>query len=183
VLVDIGGNRTMRINRAVSAIGLGVTLSLGSGIAVKAGQIAITSITDLGTLGGSTSYATGINGLGQVVGYSTNAGGVEQAFVYSGGSMSGLGTLGGSSSYATGIDNAGQIVGYSDTTGGSATRAFLYTPGSGMIDLGTLGGAANSAAYGINNAGQIVGFSYPGPGGTQGFLYAGGDHGERGYAE
>ena len=44
-------------------------------------------------------------------------------------------------------------------------RAFLYTPGSGMMDLGTLGGP-EGWANGINDAGQVVGVS-----GSHAFLY------------
>ncbi len=50
------------------------------------------SITDLGTLGGSYSYAYGINDSGQVVGGAATASGAQHAFLYSGGSMTDLGT-------------------------------------------------------------------------------------------
>jgi probable HAF family extracellular repeat protein len=46
-------------------------------------------------------------------------------------------------------------VGYSDTAAGPI-HAFLWEAGTGMQDLGTLGGAF-SVAYGINARGQIVG--------------------------
>lgn len=56
-------------------------------------------LTDLGTLGGSSSSAFGINDTGQVVGSSAIAGdAVQHAFLYSNGSMADLGTLGGANS-------------------------------------------------------------------------------------
>ncbi len=51
---------------------------------------------DLGTLGGLSSCAYGINDSGQVVGYATNAAGYSHAFLFTGsGPMQDLGTLGG----------------------------------------------------------------------------------------
>lgn len=38
--------------------------------------------------------------------------------------------------YANGVNDSGQIVG-STTDPGQNSRAFLYTPGSGVTDLGT----------------------------------------------
>jgi probable HAF family extracellular repeat protein len=68
-----------------------------------------------------------------------------------------LGTLGGDVSMATGMNNNGQVVGETaakDDIG----RAFLWRPGRGMQDLGTLGGERRtSVAKGINNKGQVVG--------------------------
>jgi probable HAF family extracellular repeat protein len=67
-------------------------------------------ITSLGTLGGATSGAAGINNLGQVVGNSTTAAGYTHAFLYTNGhGMTDLGTLGGTYSIATGVNNAGQV--------------------------------------------------------------------------
>jgi probable HAF family extracellular repeat protein len=78
----------------------------------------LASIIDLGTLGGSSSGANGINDSGQVVGWAYPAGnGAEHAFLYSGGAMSDLGTLGGTISGASGINDSGQVVGYAYLAG------------------------------------------------------------------
>ena len=59
------------------------------------------AMTDLGTLGGPSSYARSVSADGgTVVGYSTDAGGRQRAFSYQGGVMRDLGTLGGTTSYA-----------------------------------------------------------------------------------
>ena len=116
------------------------------------------AIQDLGTLGGSSSAAYGINDSGQVVGFSRTASGPHHAFLWTtDGGMQDLGTLGGSNSYAYGINDSGQVVGFSYTASGDY-HAFLWTADGGMQDIGTLGGS-NSDAYGINDSGQIVGFS------------------------
>jgi probable HAF family extracellular repeat protein len=89
------------------------------------GQVQYT-VTDLGTLGGSTSQATGINNLGQVVGNAAVSTGYYYAFLYSSGTMSDLGILGGGDSFADGINASGQVVGY----GWASTltdHAFLYS--------------------------------------------------------
>ncbi len=66
------------------------------------------------------------------------------------------------------INNLGDVVGCSDTqtvfgypcTGLVAGQhAFLWRPGKGMTDLGTLSGATVSAATGINDSGVIAGYS------------------------
>src|SRR5713101_7056208 len=60
-----------------------------------------------------------------------------------------LGALsGGDVSQATGINNSGRVVGWSSSPSG--LRAFLWSSGSGMLDLGTLSGDAESVANGIN---------------------------------
>ncbi len=118
---------------------------------------------DLGALGGgsNSSYARGINGAGQVVGYaSTIAHGPEHAFLYENGQMKDLGTLGddSNSSYANDINDSGQVVGTS-ATGIGSPHAFLYENGQ-MTDLNSLIPAGSGwlieSAQGINNDGQIV---------------------------
>jgi len=132
------------------------------------------AMSDLGTLGGATSQAAGINAAGLIVGSSALAGDKHtHAFLVSGGSMIDLGTLGGHDSAASAINTSGQIVGSSALAGDKHTHAFLVSGGS-MVDLGTLGGR-DSAANAINAAGQIVGSaSLAHDKITRAFLYAGG---------
>jgi probable HAF family extracellular repeat protein len=121
------------------------------------------TLIDLGTLGGSyiSSDANGINAEGEIVGESLTSSGIDQAFLWKDGVMTGLGTLGGTSSYAEGINDAGVVVGSSGTTAGRG-HAFYYDS-FGMHDLGTLGDGTdhtlNSWAFGINDSGQVVGAS------------------------
>jgi probable HAF family extracellular repeat protein len=85
---------------------------------------------DLGTLGGDSSAAYGINARGQVVGYSTTAGGPPHAFLWEARTgMHDLGTIGGFYSAAFGINARGQIVGFNTTAAGD-WHAVLWEPGS-----------------------------------------------------
>ena len=94
------------------------------------------------------------------------------AFLYSDGKMKSLGTLGGATSCAYDINAAGQVVGLAQNSHG-IVHAFLYTSGTGMKNLGTLGGpTAASWACGINAAGQVVGCSETADGRKHAFLYS-----------
>ena len=114
-------------------------------------------MVDLGTLGGSGSQAFGINGAGNVVGQSDDAGGNRHAFFYSSETMKDLGTLGGSESLAYGINSNSVIVGSANLAGDSNYHAFSYRQGV-MSDLGALEDGT-SVAYAINDAEMIVGYS------------------------
>ena len=67
-----------------------------------------------------------------------------------------LGTLGGSFSIAVAVTPDGQFG--SSTTASNETRAFSWTPETGMVDLGTLGGSFSGALAASNDA-TMVGIS------------------------
>jgi probable HAF family extracellular repeat protein len=132
-------------------------------LASTAGAAAM--IYDLGTLGGTSSYAYAINYSGQVVGASTTPGdAVTHAFLYtgtpgSGGAMADLGVGDNSQAYA--INASGQVTGYSQQLPGG----FLYTATTG----GDGGGVAQklfqpvAVGFGINDSGQVAGYGPPTP--------------------
>jgi len=124
------------------------------------------TVLDLGTLGGEfvQTHVTGINNLGQVVGWSSDAGkNTFRAFrtgpnAKINPATDDLGGAGGYRSHAYAINNLGQVAG----TAGIGAGAFRTAPNAKINaatdDLGTLGGRASSA-FGINDSGQVVGDS------------------------
>jgi len=131
-------------------------------------QAQLYNITDLGTLGGPTSTAWGLNNHGQIVGWSDTTNGQSHGFVWSSGQMRDLGTFGGTNSYAHGINEHGFVVG-SAANSNNVSRAFLYDT-TNMLDLGTLGGNL-SVAKAIDSRNRIVGESVDTAGNVPGFLY------------
>jgi probable HAF family extracellular repeat protein len=129
------------------------------------------SVTDLGTFGGPTSIAYGINSAGQVVGAADTPDGTHHAFLYQRGRMRDLGTLGGANSLAAAINDAGEVDGIAETASGPG-HAFLYRHHR-MQDLGTLGGLG-SGSTGVNAFGEVAGGSNTADGHGHPFLYSGG---------
>lgn len=85
------------------------------------------------------------------------------ALLWQNGTATDLGNLGGTGHFfgieAEFLNNSGQVVGWSDTKGDTNFHAFLWTKGTGMQDLGTVGTDVNSLAIGINDSGVVVGAS------------------------
>ena len=129
----------------------------GSNPKAEAAVYADGKVKLLGTLGGSFSYALGINNSGEVVGWSYLSGDMtlHAARFSTMRAPRDLGTLGGSTSTAHAVNNRGTIVGAADLPGDKETHAARFTH-RGVVDLGTLGGS-NSSADALNNFGQAVG--------------------------
>jgi len=113
--------------------------------------------------GAADSRAFGINSTSMIVGDAFPVGPMEprsHAMLWKDGIPMDLGVLPGQAySRANGINATGQVVGYSGLQRDSAeSRAFMWTTQTGMIDIGTLGGAY-AQAYAINDVGYITGAS------------------------
>ena len=123
-------------------------------------------MTDLGTLGGTSSELAGVrpssslSEAGHVIGRSTIAGDTEtHAYIWHGGVMTDLGSLGGPGIRPTdvrAVNSNGQAVGGSLVAAG-VQHTFLWENGV-MNDLGNLGGSIGIATA-INEAGQVAGRS------------------------
>jgi len=128
---------------------------------------------DLGTLGGSSSLAEGINELGQVVGVSDviEAGRTHpRAFLWlpeaAYGLPPGMNNLAALSaaeqSHAWHVNDLGAVVGEATQLSSAlTTSAFVWTPEQGMLDLNDLIITGDDwhllIAKSINNQGEIVG--------------------------
>jgi len=133
------------------------------------------TVTDLGGLGGTFSFADHINDQGLVVGGSNLPGDTtSHAFLWTKDTgMQDLGTLPGDfSSGANSINSRGQAVGLSCDMNDNC-RAFLWQNGV-MRDLNTLVGAGSPLflflAYDINSRGQIAGWGLTSTGDVHAFL-------------
>ena len=112
-----------------------------------------------GTHDSNRSHAQSINDSGQVAGWSDLDNNNYHAFLYSGGVMSDIGTLGGTLSRGFGINASGQVTGFANTKNDAGRHGFLYTPVSGMADLGVVPGGVASDGLGLNDSGQVVGYT------------------------
>jgi probable HAF family extracellular repeat protein len=113
--------------------------------------------------GAADSRAFGINATSMIVGDAFQVGPMEprsHATLWKDGIPTDLGVLKGQVySRANGINAMGQVVGYSGLQRDSTeSRAFVWSSQTGMIDIGTLGGAY-AQANAINDAGVITGAS------------------------
>ncbi|MEI2722803.1 MAG: LamG-like jellyroll fold domain-containing protein [Verrucomicrobiota bacterium] len=158
-----GANRTLIITPASNQVGT-VTITLtvtdaNGNRTTTSFEYTITALpsyalVDLGTLGGSDSYAQAINDNGQVVGRSLSANGSEFAYLWETNLMRSLGALNNTYSDAYGINTRGQVVGYSMASSGW-NHAFRWATNS-LVDL-TVNSNGYSFAWAINDAGQVAG--------------------------
>ena len=164
-------NNTLSRSVGIVLLIIGSTATHSPTVDAQRAPISPYSIIDIGTLGGDSSAASGLNNLGDVVGVATTAGGESHAFLHRNGELFDLGTLpGGSSSHATAINDRGDIVGYGGINAfGPPFREFtqgfvwqngamravgaLYCPCTFNVRYGT------SMAFAVSNSGWVVGDS------------------------
>ena len=161
----------------VSAVAVSALLASSSTAAPPTGSYLV---TDLGTLGGTTSSAYGINNNGAIVGTAAVAGdAASHAFLYDSQGMHDLGTLpGGTNSAAYAINRYGQVTGQAERLVADwrfcefeptcpslpSARAFRYSEGL-MVALGGNPLSTHyyyfpylSGGYGINDRGDVAGY-------------------------
>src|SRR3989442_637124 len=142
-MIDLGtlGGTTSaayRINNATSGHGVQVVGISSTGTEGHAflwedlntnGQSDPGEMKDLGTLGGTSSRASGINDAGQVCGTANLTGDtLYHAFLWQNSVMTDLGTLGSGTSVGRAINTSGQVVGQSYTPKGIEYHGFRWTP-------------------------------------------------------
>jgi probable HAF family extracellular repeat protein len=128
----------------------------------------ILTVVDLGTLGGSSAAAFGVNASGLAVGSATNTFGYTHAFSSSGAGIADL-TLnsGASDGVASAINGAGAIAGTQFING--QAYATVWAGGAALAI-----GGAGSYALAINESGQIGGMLTTAAGDGHAFLADGG---------
>jgi len=121
------------------------------------------TIADLGTLGGSESFAFAINDHGDVVGLSRTAGDLTtHAFLYRNGALTDLAPLNSGNVQTTGpsdISNHGLIASGADDNG-TYTPALYDARARAVAFLGSLNGVSFGVATSVNEHGHTVGYSY-----------------------
>jgi probable HAF family extracellular repeat protein len=120
-------------------------------------------LQDLGTLGGFTTAASGVNNRGQVAGSAVNDG-RSRVFLWQDGAMQNLGGLSGGDAFAHALNDNATIIGEARTSGG-ATHPFLCKDGV-MVDLfdgmeSPVREVLYGVAYAVNNNDVVVGSANP----------------------
>jgi probable HAF family extracellular repeat protein len=122
---------------------------------------------DLGTMGGTASYATALNNRGDVAGYLVTAAGPTHAFVALDGQMMDLGVGTGVSSKAVGLNDLRQVLVVSTDSKGNAS-SWLWQNGQTTALTGL--GGSSTAGGALNNLGQVAGAGLAPDGSTHVFV-------------
>ena len=155
-------NITIATDALADLYDVAVTTSAGrKGIGTE--LFTVSTMTDLGTLGGPTAYATAINSSGQIVGGADDPAGRTQPFVWtSSNGMRKLDVLSGQvSGTARAINDNGLIVGSSGLGSGGSWATLWLPNGDGTWtpqNLGSFGGTWNEAR-GVNSSGVVTGIT------------------------
>lgn len=133
-----------------------------------------TNLADIGTLGGSSGIATGINAAGRVAGWSYLSVGSTlcDGFLYY---SNALHALGGYYCDAVTVDDSNRVVGYNYIVTNYAWEAIAFVNDGTFHYLGTLGGGYSMAVC-INPQGQVAGESTTTNSSTHAFLFDGTMH-------
>ncbi|MDC2960265.1 hypothetical protein PO587_38140 [Streptomyces gilvifuscus] len=160
------------VGAGLLAVGVGPAYGVGSSSAGPVAGAVEYTVRDLGTLGGTRSEATAIDGK-MVVGASLTSGdAAEHAFAYDlrRHAMTDLGTLG-DSSRATGVEG-NHVVGQSDLSADGPAHGFVYDLRTRrMVDIGTLGGSGTRIT-GLDGDTVVGTSSLPGDTVTHAFAYS-----------
>ncbi|MFL6516373.1 MAG: hypothetical protein ACJ8M1_15240 [Chthoniobacterales bacterium] len=119
-------------------------------------------LTDLGTLGGSSSSGSSVNQFGQVAGNFTTANNHTHGFLSApnGGGLTDLGTFNGAAldeSRGFGVNDSGQVTGYSIDSNRRQHASLSGPNGGPLIDIGTINNDIQSLGSGVNASGQVCG--------------------------
>jgi len=140
----------MKMKNVLCLAAGGLATLMGATSAMAAGW----TLTDLGTLGGTTSEASGLNDAGQVVGYAESADGTPYPVVWTNGVATQLSTRPGR---AIAISPNGVIAGNVISATSTKIDATLLTGGN-AIDQGTFGGSFSLVST-VNDNGQVGGYA------------------------
>lgn len=138
--------------------------------AIALGNIRAAQITDLGTLGGNASYATGVNGKGQVTGMSRNSDSQWHIFLWDGSMLdiskkNDLGPPNGYHESVSDVNDNGLMAGHLP----DGTAALLTVGQTTSLGIG-----AFSTALAVNNNGLAVGYFNMPEGFSHGFRWQSG---------
>jgi probable HAF family extracellular repeat protein len=115
------------------------------------------TLTDLGTLGGGSTWPDDMNEAGQITGYSTTSSSQTRAFIWGEGQMTNLGTMGGTFSVGKAVNGHGHVTGYANIVAGGTGIAALWRDGAVINLTPDTPEGQGSQGVAINDNGQVLG--------------------------